>query len=154
MSCRWLKTRQDRRGPPASWREPYGRLAAEVAIEPELDKAFAEAAAFLDPILAGRAGAEWKSTEANVGVSSRLPRVATTRWGVDGAGPPDTPWTAEEASARRSMEVPANWALPGHPVEDRWSRCAACHAGGRGFESRRSRYFAAKVLQMRCSVAR
>jgi nucleotidyltransferase AbiEii toxin of type IV toxin-antitoxin system len=45
--------------PPASWREPYRRLATEVAIEPELDKAFAEAAEFLDPILVGRADGEW-----------------------------------------------------------------------------------------------
>lgn len=45
--------------PPAGWREPYRRLAAEVEVEPELDKAFAEAAAFLDPILAGRADGEW-----------------------------------------------------------------------------------------------
>ena len=45
--------------PPASWREPYRRLAEDVAIEAELDTAFAEAAAFLDPILAGRAGGEW-----------------------------------------------------------------------------------------------
>jgi hypothetical protein len=36
-------------------------------------------------------------------------------------------------------EVPAIPALPGPPVEDRGSSCAACHAGGRGFESRRSR---------------
>lgn len=45
--------------PPTSWQEPYRRLAAEVALEPELDKAFAEAAAFLDPILAGRIDGEW-----------------------------------------------------------------------------------------------
>lgn len=45
--------------PPASWTVPYRRLAAEVSVEPELDKAFAEAAEFLDPILAGRADGEW-----------------------------------------------------------------------------------------------
>jgi hypothetical protein len=45
--------------PPASWQEPYRRLAAEVAIEAELDRAFAEAAAFLDPILGGRVDGEW-----------------------------------------------------------------------------------------------
>jgi hypothetical protein len=45
--------------PPARWEEPYRRLATEVAIEPELDKAFAEAAEFLDPILAGRTDGEW-----------------------------------------------------------------------------------------------
>ena len=42
--------------PPESWREPYRRLATEVSVEPELDNAFAEAVAFLDPILAGTAG--------------------------------------------------------------------------------------------------
>jgi hypothetical protein len=30
-----------------------------VSVEPELDNAFAEAAALLDPILAGRADGEW-----------------------------------------------------------------------------------------------
>lgn len=45
--------------PPVSWQEPYRRLAAEVAIEPELDNAFAGAGAFLDPILAGRVDGEW-----------------------------------------------------------------------------------------------
>lgn len=45
--------------PPTSWEEPYYRLASEVEVEPALDKAFADAAAFLDPILAGRAGGEW-----------------------------------------------------------------------------------------------
>jgi len=44
---------------PAGWRVPYGRLATEVDVEPELDKAFASAAAFLDPILAGRADGVW-----------------------------------------------------------------------------------------------
>jgi hypothetical protein len=44
---------------PASWREPYQRLAAEVGVEPDLDKAFASAAEFLDPIFAGRAEGEW-----------------------------------------------------------------------------------------------
>ena len=42
--------------PPESWREPYRRLASEVDVEPGLDNAFAEAAAFLDPILAGTTG--------------------------------------------------------------------------------------------------
>jgi hypothetical protein len=45
--------------PPARWEEPYRRLATEVEIEAELDKAVAEAAEFLDPILAGRADGEW-----------------------------------------------------------------------------------------------
>lgn len=46
--------------PPATWDEHYRRLAAEVEVEPELDKAFAEAAAFLDPILAGRRNGRWE----------------------------------------------------------------------------------------------
>jgi hypothetical protein len=45
--------------PPSSWKEPYRRLATEVSVEPELDKAFAQAAEFLDPILAGRAAGVW-----------------------------------------------------------------------------------------------
>jgi hypothetical protein len=45
--------------PPASWRVPYGRLATEVGVEPDLDKAFVFAAEFLGPILAGRADGEW-----------------------------------------------------------------------------------------------
>jgi hypothetical protein len=45
--------------PPESWREPYRRLATEVAVESELDDAFAVAASFLDPILAGRADGTW-----------------------------------------------------------------------------------------------
>jgi hypothetical protein len=39
---------------PADWATPYRRLAAEVGVEPDLMAAFAAAAAFLDPILAGR----------------------------------------------------------------------------------------------------
>jgi hypothetical protein len=45
--------------PPSIWKEPYRRLATEVSVEPELDKAFAEAAALLDPILASRAEGVW-----------------------------------------------------------------------------------------------
>jgi hypothetical protein len=45
--------------PPASWEESYGRLASEADVEPALDKAFASAAAFLDPILAGQANGAW-----------------------------------------------------------------------------------------------
>jgi hypothetical protein len=47
--------------PPTSWEEPYRRLASEVEVEPALNEAFAEAAAFLDPILGGRADGEWDS---------------------------------------------------------------------------------------------
>jgi hypothetical protein len=45
--------------PPESWRELYRRLATEVNVELELDNAFTEAAAFLDPILAGRETGVW-----------------------------------------------------------------------------------------------
>ena len=45
--------------PPSGWKEPYRRLATEVSVVADLDTAFAEAAAFLDPILAGRADGEW-----------------------------------------------------------------------------------------------
>jgi nucleotidyltransferase AbiEii toxin of type IV toxin-antitoxin system len=45
--------------PPNSWREPYRRLATEVDVEPELDNAFAKAAAFLDPILADAMTGVW-----------------------------------------------------------------------------------------------
>jgi Nucleotidyl transferase AbiEii toxin, Type IV TA system len=45
--------------PPASWTEPYRRLASEVEVEPDLDKAFALASEFLDPILASHATGAW-----------------------------------------------------------------------------------------------
>ena len=45
--------------PPENWREPYRRLATEVDVEAELDHAYAEAAAFLDPILADHTGGVW-----------------------------------------------------------------------------------------------
>lgn len=45
--------------PPSTWETPYRRLAEEVGVEAELDRAFAAAAAFLDPILASRADGEW-----------------------------------------------------------------------------------------------
>ncbi len=45
--------------PPAEWAAPYGRLAADVGVEPELGAAFANAARFLDPILAGRSEGSW-----------------------------------------------------------------------------------------------
>jgi hypothetical protein len=45
--------------PPENWREPYRRLATEVDVEPELDNAYAEAAACLDPILVGRTTGVW-----------------------------------------------------------------------------------------------
>jgi len=45
--------------PPENWREPYRRLATEVDVEAELDNAYAEAAACLDPIFAGRTTGVW-----------------------------------------------------------------------------------------------
>jgi hypothetical protein len=45
--------------PPANWKESYRRLAAEVEVEADIDKAFASAAEFLDPILAGRSTGVW-----------------------------------------------------------------------------------------------
>ena len=47
---------------PADWATPYRRLAAEVGVEPDLTVAFAAAAAFLNPILAGRSTGTWDPT--------------------------------------------------------------------------------------------
>jgi hypothetical protein len=46
--------------PPTNWHEQYRKLATDVDVEPELDNAFASAAEFLDPILAGQVDGEWK----------------------------------------------------------------------------------------------
>ncbi len=46
--------------PPESWKEPYRRLATEVDVEAELDNAWSEASAFLDPILAGLTAGVWE----------------------------------------------------------------------------------------------
>jgi len=45
--------------PPASWLEAYGRLATDLEVDAELDKAYVTAAEFLDPILAGRSEGVW-----------------------------------------------------------------------------------------------
>jgi predicted nucleotidyltransferase component of viral defense system len=45
--------------PPPGWEEPYRRLAEEVGIEPDLEAAFVFAAAFLNPVLAGRREGRW-----------------------------------------------------------------------------------------------
>ncbi|MGH3008546.1 MAG: nucleotidyl transferase AbiEii/AbiGii toxin family protein [Gaiellaceae bacterium] len=45
--------------PPEAWREPYARLASEVAVEADIEGAHALAAEFIDPILAGRATGTW-----------------------------------------------------------------------------------------------
>lgn len=45
--------------PPATWADPYRRLADTVHVEGDLSTAFARAAAFLDPVLAGRTSGQW-----------------------------------------------------------------------------------------------
>jgi predicted nucleotidyltransferase component of viral defense system len=45
--------------PPEAWRESYRRLASEVAVEADLDSAYALAAELLDPILAGGTPGAW-----------------------------------------------------------------------------------------------
>jgi len=45
--------------PPEAWREPYARLASEVAVEAHLESAHALAAEFIDPILAEGASGTW-----------------------------------------------------------------------------------------------
>jgi hypothetical protein len=45
--------------PPSEWADPYRRLAAGIGVEPDLSAAFAEAATFLDPILAGSSDGTW-----------------------------------------------------------------------------------------------
>jgi hypothetical protein len=45
--------------PPADWLAPYSRLAIDVGVDSELMAGFTRAAAFLDPILAGRSAGTW-----------------------------------------------------------------------------------------------
>jgi predicted nucleotidyltransferase component of viral defense system len=45
--------------PPHTWTDPYKRLADTVNVENDLTNAYARAAAFLDPILAGRTSGQW-----------------------------------------------------------------------------------------------
>lgn len=45
--------------PPVAWREPYARLASEVSVEADLERAYALAAEFIDPILAGGTSGTW-----------------------------------------------------------------------------------------------
>lgn len=47
--------------PPTTWTAPYKRLADTVDVETDLSAAFARAAAFPDPVLAGRSDGEWNS---------------------------------------------------------------------------------------------
>jgi predicted nucleotidyltransferase component of viral defense system len=43
--------------PPADWRVPYGRMAREIGLDPDLEAGHALAARLLDPILSGEVGA-------------------------------------------------------------------------------------------------
>ncbi len=45
--------------PPSSWDQSYRRMATDVGVELDLSAAFSRAAAFLDPVLAGRADGKW-----------------------------------------------------------------------------------------------
>lgn len=45
--------------PPRSWARPYAELAREAGVAPDLDVGHAEAAGFLDPILASEAMGRW-----------------------------------------------------------------------------------------------
>jgi hypothetical protein len=49
--------------PPASWASPYTRAAADVGLPADLGTAHAEAATFLDPILAGTTAGRWNPTQ-------------------------------------------------------------------------------------------
>jgi len=50
---------------PPEWADPYGRLAREVGVEPELAAAHAHAARFLDPVLDGTANGTWRTETAS-----------------------------------------------------------------------------------------
>jgi hypothetical protein len=45
--------------PPDDWQRPFALLAADVGIDPDLDAAFKQAAAFLDPVLAKPTMGRW-----------------------------------------------------------------------------------------------
>lgn len=45
--------------PPTEWDVPYRKLAKEVGLDPDLRAGYAQAAALLDPVLAGRAAGHW-----------------------------------------------------------------------------------------------
>jgi predicted nucleotidyltransferase component of viral defense system len=53
--------------PPRSWAGPYASLAQDVGLVPELDAAHTQAAAFLDPVLAGEAKGRWNPERAQWG---------------------------------------------------------------------------------------
>lgn len=45
--------------PPTAWAGPYKRMAGTVRVEPDLSAAYAQAAAFLDPVLARQTQGQW-----------------------------------------------------------------------------------------------
>lgn len=45
--------------PPSNWAEPYRRMATDVGVEADISKAFAQARAFLDPVLNSGAKGRW-----------------------------------------------------------------------------------------------
>ena len=51
--------------PPTDWAVPYRKLAKEVGVDPDLHAGYAEAAALLDPVLAGRAAGQWNPQRAS-----------------------------------------------------------------------------------------
>ena len=51
--------------PPPEWAVPYRKLANEVGLDPDLRQGYAQAAALLDPVLAGRATGHWDPQQAS-----------------------------------------------------------------------------------------
>ncbi|HEY6421050.1 MAG TPA: nucleotidyl transferase AbiEii/AbiGii toxin family protein, partial [Candidatus Binataceae bacterium] len=51
--------------PPPEWAVPYRKLAKEVGLDPDLRQGYAQAAALLDPVLAGRAIGHWDPQQAS-----------------------------------------------------------------------------------------
>ena len=51
--------------PPPEWAVPYRKLAKEVGLDPDLRQGYAQAAALLDPVLAGRATGHWDPQQAS-----------------------------------------------------------------------------------------
>jgi Nucleotidyl transferase AbiEii toxin, Type IV TA system len=51
--------------PPTEWAVPYRKLAKEVALDPDLRTGYLQAAALLDPVLAGRTAGRWDPQRAS-----------------------------------------------------------------------------------------
>lgn len=65
--------------PPPGWEQPFGRLAADVGLEADLETAFSQAVDFLAPVLGGLTSGQWNP--------------ATKQW-VDGAAESEPPHAA------------------------------------------------------------